>query len=394
MERPKSITKGEFCAKMRILEKKLEQLGKKKIYLCSEGAMRWLTGSRHQVVEIAANTPTTVQAVVETSPTTSLRFFSDRWESNRVHDLIEQGIWNECGVKASYGGTSPDLTEEGIASPLTEDYAEIERSIVSPLAEGMEGNQKAKLDWLVAESRQALIEIAAYMEEGMTGWDLRTLVHHTYHRRHMELNLVMLGLSGMRRHLHPVVEDDSVVEPGAVVKIAIGARYFDMFHSATQLVKIGEAPSHRELAVHHALREATLAYADRFTAGAVEKDLHESLGPIFKKVEEKHELEGFTQSAYLHHAGGPLSPLGNRDFVITEKGQRKILPYSQFSVNPVDALEFLKFELQGIALPAGPPRIIDEFAWKHDGFNAPPYDTIKWRGTTLRLPTIITHGDT
>ena len=391
MERPKSITRGEFCAKMRILEKKLEQLGKKKIYLCSEGAMRWLTGIRHQVVDIAANTPTTVHVVVETKPNTSLLFYSEPWESNRVHDIIERGIWNECGVEASYGGTSPDLTEEGIASPLDENYAEIERSIVSPLAEG---NQKAKLDWLVSESRQALMEIAAHMEEGMTGWDLRTLVYHTYHQRHLELNLVMLGLSKMKRHLHPVVEDDSVVEPGTVVKIAIGARYFDMFHSATQLVKIGEAPAHRELVVHHALQEATLAYADQFTAGAVEKDLHAALGPIFKKVEETHGLEGFGQSAHLHHAGGPLSPLGNRDFVIAEKGQRQILPYSQFSVNPVDALEFLKFELQGIVLPAGPPQIIDEFAWCEATTDKPPYDSMEWRGTTLRLPTIITHGDT
>lgn len=395
MARPESITKVEFCAKIQQLQSVLEKNDATAIYLCSEGAMRWLTGKRHQVVDIHPGSATTVQAVIdmETDPI-SIVFYSDPWEAARVHDLIASGPWNDCGIKAAYGGTDADLSGGKTVSPAWETYGEIERAIVSPLVEGLEGNQGKKLSWLVSNSRQALIDIAKEITIGMTGWDLRSLVYRTYHERHIELNLVMLGLSGMTRHLHPVIEDDSIVEPAAVIKIAIGARYYDMFHSATQLVKIDEDPTERELTIHRALQEATLAYADRYRSGAVERDIHRSLGPIFTETARTYHLEGFEQSAYLHHAGGPLSPLGNRDFVLTAQGTRPMLPMAQFSVNPVDALAYLKFELQGIVRPAGAPMILDEFSWCTGKEEQNLFDeTVGSDGEKLRLPTIIRNGE-
>lgn len=395
MNHPPSITKVEFCAKIEHLEKVVEKYRGSAMYLRSEGAMRWLTGKRHQVVDINANAPTTVQAVVHTKSTpVSIEFFSDPWESSRVEDIIEAGPWNDCGIQASYRGSSCDFSDQSLISPKWENYTEIERKIVSPLAQALEGNQMDKLSWLICESRQALLSIAKSIRAGMTGWELRTLVYQAYHERHMELNLVMLGLSSMRRHLHPVIEDDSVVQEGAIIKIAIGARYFDMFHSATQLVKIGGAPTDREQQVHRALQEATLAYADQFRSGAIEKDIHRSLGALFAETANKHGLPGFEQSAYLHHAGGPLSPLGNRDFVIGPDGNRPILPLTQFSVNPVDILEYLKFELQGIVQIEGSPLILDEFTWcADDPKQKQYYDEMIWNNGKLRLPTIITNGD-
>lgn len=395
MDRPKSITKVEFCAKIDLLKTVVEKFDGTAMYLCSEGAMRWLTGKRHQVVDINANAPTTVQAVVDAgTPQPSIVLYSDPWESARVHDIIESGPWNGCGIKATYGGPVCDFSNPKLISPKWENYAEIERYIVSPLAEGLHGNQRDKLEWLASESRQALISIAKAVRIGMTGWELRTLVYQAYHERHIELNLVMLGLSGMKRHLHPVIEDDSVVEQGAVIKIAIGARYFDMFHSATQLVKINSDPTDRELKIHRALQEATLSYADQFRNEAIENDIHSSLGPIFKDIATKHDLPGFEHSAYLHHAGGPLSPLGNRDFVIGPEGNRPIIAHAQFSVNPVDALEYLKFELQGIVRPEGPPVILDEFSWcGDDPKHKPNYDVLAWENGKPRLPTIIKNGE-
>jgi len=396
MERPKSITNEEFCAKIELLKAVVEKFDGAAMYLCSEGGMRWLTGKRHQVVDIKPDTSTTIQAVVHTRTSTqpNIVFYSEPWESARVYDIIKSGPWNSCGIEASYGGTLCDFFEPGLICPAWENYREIERAIVSPLAQGVNGNQMDKLQWLASESRQALISIAKAVHVGMTGWEMRTLVYQTYHERHIELNLVMLGLSGMKRHLHPVIEDDSVVKDGTVIKIAVGARYFDMFHSATQLVKIGTNPTDREQEIHRALQEATLVYTDQFQHGAVEKNIYSSLGTIFADTARKHNLPGFEQSAYLHHAGGPLSPLGNRDFVISPDGLRPIIALAQFSVNPVDAIEYLKFELQGIVQPEGAPLILNEFAWCTDDQKQKPYyDEIKWNNKNLRLPTIIKNGE-
>ena len=389
MQRPASIDAGEFCAKLEQLKTVTQSNGFSAIYLGSEGAMRWLTGYRHQVVDIHPGATTTVQSVIRfTESGPSISFFSDPWEKARVLHIMEHGIWNTCGVPVMYGGSSYDPNEPDLAHPALPGYGEIERAAISPLAQGTEGNQWDKLQWLIATSRQVLVRTARKLRAGMNGWQVRRMLIDAYHEQHVELNLVMLGLSGMKDHLHPVIEDDSVVEEGAVVKLVVGARYYDMFHSASQLVKIGSEPSERERQVHQALVEATLAYADLFRNGATERELHASLQPIFAHVAHTRNLPGFEQSAYLHHPGGPLSPLGNRDFVIARDGARRLLPYAQFSVNPVDCLEFLKFELQGVVLPEGEPIIFDEFSWTDD---PSLQENIEWHGCALSLPTIISN---
>lgn len=391
MTRPKSITKAEFCAKLEHLKKVLKPHNFRSIYIHSEGALRWLTGMRHQVVDLDPYAPTTVQALVEIEPELSIKFFSDPWEAARIEGFMKRGIWQDCEIPVSYTSTPPNLRSPKILSPTNTNYSEIEREIVSPLAEGLIGNQWKKLTWLINESRQALLEIASHITVGMNGWQLRSLVFEAYHRRHLELNLVLLGLSGMKTYLHPVIEDDSYVEEGSIVKLVIGARYFDMFHSASQLVKIGQEPSERELLVHEALQAAALDYTALFSPETTEAELYEALSPIFHRVERTYELPGFAASAYLHHPGGPVSPLGNRDFVITQDGLRKIYPYTQFSVNPVDALEYLKFELQGVALPDATPLICNDFAWCTDQRF---FVTRKFNQDLVQLPTIIPNGVT
>ena len=387
MERPVSITKGEFCAKLTHLKGVVRSNGYDAIHLESEGAMRWLTGYRHQVVDIAPQARTTVQAVVTVEPEFSITFYSDPWESNRVHDIIAAGIWNECAISAEYGGGSPDFSlPRLLSSQADERYPELERSIISVLAEGLEGNQWDKLQWLVSESRRTLVELSTQLTEGMTGWDLRTALYQAYHERHMELNLVMLGLSGMQSHLHPVVMDESRVERGSIVKLVVGARYYDMFHSASQLVSIGGVPNRHDRAVHRALQDAALRYADQYRVGNDEARLFDSLGPIFADVAKEHDLKGFEKSAYLHHAGGPLGPSGNRVFVVSRNGRRELIAHEQFAVNPVDAIEFLKFEVQGVVLPEGAPGLIDEFTWCAD---EDVYDTMPWNAGSIRVPTIL-----
>lgn len=361
MNRPKSIDKNEFLAKIKHLKEFIEPLKYKSLYLESEGALRWLTGYRHQVIDIESSAPTTLQAVVNPFSKT-LTFFSDRWEEARIRSIMAKGIWNECGFKSEYQQKG-DFLEKN--SPLIPNEEQL-RSIVSPLAEGFDGNQWRKLQWLINESRQALITVGGQLRSGQTGWDVRTMIYNEYSRRHIELNLVMVALGGMEDHLHPVVDDDSLVTPKSVVKLVVGARYYDMFHSASQLVVIDREPTEIEKKVHHALVEATLAYADGYRAGAIESDLYRSVGPIFEKIEKKYHLLGFHKGAYLHHLGGPLSPLGNRDFTLTEGQKRVILPFAQFALNPCEPIHSFKFEMQGVALKDQSPTILNDFQWCND----------------------------
>lgn len=160
-----------------------------------------------------------------------------------------------------------------------------------------------------------------------------------------------------------------------------------MFHSASQLVKFAAEPTEFEKRVHFGLQDTALGYADAFREGQTEGELYNALAEVFKTAAEKHGLPGFEDSAYLHHPGGPLSPLGNREFIISKDGKRKIIPYAQFAVNPVDCLAFLKFELQGMVQPHSQPLIFDEFSQVIRDKNC--FDIREFYGRQLKLPTIL-----
>jgi len=191
----------------------------------------------------------------------------------------------------------------------------------------------------------------------------------------------------MERHLHPVYNERSFVEAGCMVKLVVGARYGEMFHSASQLVKFAAEPTEFEKRVHFGLQDTALGYADAFREGQTEGELYNALAEVFKTAAKKHGLPGFEGSAYLHHPGGPLSPLGNREFIISKDGKRKIIPYAQFAVNPVDCLAFLKFELQGMVQPHSQPLIFDEFSQVNRDKNC--FDIREFYGRQLKLPTIL-----
>lgn len=102
-----------------------------------------------------------------------------------------------------------------------------------------------------------------------------------------------------------------------------------------------------------------MEYADCYRAGAVEGEIYGEVGKRFAMTGEAHGIAGFGASAYLHHLGGPTSPLGNRDYIIEPEGRRRMFPMMQFAVNPVEAAHGLKVEVQGIVTGEGPPRMLD-----------------------------------
>ncbi len=390
MELPVSIDESELKSKLNHIRDILAAHRYQGILLECEGAMRWLTGVRHQVLDIHPSDPTTVSALVRLEGDSySVSLIGEPWESPRIAALIEEHLPSLPSVRyelrTSLPGqhsARPDLL------PSDSVYQEILREIISVLPEHLEGNQMRKLSFLTSRSRSSLIHAARLIEPGMNGWDIRSLLYETFHRNHLELNQVLLGLTRMEVFNHPMVDDKSTVQRGSIIKLVVGARYFDMIHSATQLVKIGDPVEEREMEVYRALVDFSLQYADEFRSNAREAEIYDSLDRIALSVEKSHGIPRFGRSAHIHHAGGPLSPLGNRDFIITGQGKRRLLPYSQFAINPVDSILHCKMELQGIVLPDSPPLILDEFPLEEDPDRSA---SLEWmRGSeTVRVPTII-----
>jgi hypothetical protein len=388
MNKPVTITRNEFASKLETLRSVLVSHGYSPILLQAEGALRWLTGKRYQVVDIAPDAPTTVSVLVSVEyEQPSIQFISDSWEKFRVLDIIEEGIWNGMDVDVSYT-EAPDIPKNGeILLPGQSSFTQIQREIVTPLAEKTEGNQYAKLQWLIGESRRTLVDSVRMLQEGMNGEDVRNLIYSMYHERGMELNLVLIGLPGMEKHLHPVYDERKQVVKGKLIKLAVGARYCDMFHSASQMVKLDEELSGPESQAYAALRDAALAYADLYRIENDEGMMYEKMGKVFQEAARKHELPGFEKSAFLHHAGGPLSPLGNRDYTLVKGGTRRLIPYSQFAINPIDCLVYTKFEVQGMVRPGREPLIFDDF--HQCGEDASNFDVMPFHSQRLRLPKII-----
>ena len=391
MNHPPSITENEFLTKLAHVKQVLINNESTAIYLHSEGALRWLTGVRHQVIDIHPCDATTLSVIIKVEKNSYIiSFYSEQWEQNRLKDIVRAPIFQLEGITTTIQPLNALLLDQSIINPHTENYREIEREIVSPLCEGLNGNQYKKLEFLITSSREALLEIGHKLTIGMNGWNLRSLVYETYHNKHIELNQVVLSLHGMHGYQHPMVQDDSLIKKGDVIKIVTGSRYYDMIHSATQLVKIDSPVSEREHTIYEALQQMSITYASQFTTNKTEKELYASLTQIAQHIEKEYNIPHFSESAHIHHAGGPISPLGNRDFVITKNGMKKLLPYAQFSINPVDSILNLKCELQGIVIPHDLPIILDEFSHIT---NKNEYMMVQYNGKDLRLPTIITNSE-
>jgi hypothetical protein len=125
------------------------------------------------------------------------------------------------------------------------------------------------------------------------------------------------------------------------------------------MVKFGSKVSADTLASYHALQEGAVEYADCYRSGAVEGTIYTELGRRFEALEKKHGIAGFAASAYAHHLGGPTSPIGNRDYLIEKGGTRRMFPWMQFAINPLETRFLTKVEVQGIVQPEGPPHMLD-----------------------------------
>lgn len=356
---PEMITATELSAKLAHLSAELGRAKLRGILVVPEGAMRWLTGMRHQIVDIAPDAPSPVSALIETTASgLAITFVTTRYELPRVRDRTPEVFAGQPGVRVDCRETMPAIGS-GVLTPQDPSYREVLGRIVRPLVGGLEGDQFRKLSWLAAGATAALAESAHSLTPGMDGVAVRAEAFRSLAARKIECNLILVALEGQERHLHPLYESRYRIGKDCWVKLVTGARYAELIVSATVMVKFGSRPSAEASRAYAALQRATIEYADCYRAGAVEGEIYAEIGRRFKRLASETGVPQLADSAYVHHPGGPTSPIGNRDYLLEAGGTRAMFPWMQFAINPVEIVTNTKAEVQGVVRPEGPPLVLD-----------------------------------
>ena len=349
----------ELQAKLGHLRAVLERQGFTMILLSREGAIRWLTGTRHQVIDIAPDAESPVHALVRLRPgAVEVIFVATRTEMPRIRDQLPEIFRGVAGVTIDFRESLPPPSNDALL-PGRAGYEEAIAEIVRPILGGREGNQMRKLEWLHAMTTGVLVETAFRLKVGMNGAEVRGMVFSGLASRDVECNLILVALAGQEKHFHPLYDFRYRAPRGCWVKLVTGARYAELIVSATVMAKIASSPSKEETSVYAALQQGTVEYADLYRNGMSESDIHTEVGERFARIEKETGLKGFQPSAYFHHMGGPTSPMGNRDYLLEAGGTRRMFPWMQFAINPCDVLKYTKVELQGIVMPEGAPLMLD-----------------------------------
>jgi hypothetical protein len=355
---PPMTSREEVTGKLAHLRSVLQQGGHDIILLDSEGAVRWLTGMRHQVIDISPDAQSPVQVLVRLrNSSAAMTFLAARTEMPRIMDQVPMAFDQVPGTELDFSESLPPLPGSALL-PGRPGYQDALGAIVRPIVGGSTGLQMGKLEWLHAMTCAVLTETALKLEPGMTGAAVRNMVFHALADREVECNLILVALAGQEKHLHPLYSSAYRVEKGCWVKLVAGGRYAELIASVTVMAKIG-SPSKEEARIYGAIQAGALEYADLYRSGAVESEIYREVGARFAEIERRSGLKGFAPSAYHHHLGGPISPLGNRDYLVEERGTRRMFPWMQFAINPCEVLTNTKVELQGIVMPEGAPLMLD-----------------------------------
>ncbi len=358
-KRPAALTATELRDKLAHLKQVLNRHKLKSILLAPEGAMRWLTGLRQQIIDIAPNAPSPVQALVAPKGSgATVTIITTPIEMPRVKDQIPAVFAGQKGVSVKFSTALP-ATGAGCLLPDQKSYAVVLGEIVRPLLGGLAGNQYKKLEWLAGMTGALLAEAAHRLEPGQNGGLIRGQLFESFARNGVESNLFLIALKGQETHLHPLYDERYKVSQGSWIKLVAGARYADQIMSETAMVRFGGGVTSTQAKYYRALQQGVVEYADCYRAGATEKQMYVELGRRFARIEKETGLKGFGKFAYLHHLGGPTSPIGNRDYIISQTGKGVMFPGMQFAINPVEGYGCTKVEIQGLVLPTGAPHLLD-----------------------------------
>ena len=349
-ERPPYFTTEEAAWKVEKLRQSLAAQDVKKIIFTAEGAVRWLTGLRNQIVAIgaAAASPVHVCASLVDGKLV-LAMITNRIEMCRLQDEINThaAFFEKAGARVELVLTDA-FDRSGACDPQSGAFSALceELFLSGTLSEN--SNYFPKLRYANEMTLALLIEVAYQVEPGMDGMEVFGVLSSLFYRHHMESNLFLIGLSGQEGHLHPLYNEKYKVKKEKWFKLVAGGRDGEHIASQTVLVNIGGGMNAAEVGRYQALQQATAEYADCYRPGITEAQLFDAVGETFARVGLAEGIGGFREVGYHHHLGGPTSPLGNRDYVITKGGAHTIRKFQSFAINPVDPVTNFKVEAQGI----------------------------------------------
>ena len=216
---PPTMSREELERKLAHLRSVLERRGREAILLSREGAVRWLTGARQQIVDIAPDAESPVSALVHLRPgAAELTFVTTRFEMPRIRDQLPEVFSGVPGVTIDFR-QSPLEPPANALVPGRDGYDEALSEIVRPLLGGVEGNQLQKLEWLYAMTQAVLTETALGLGPGMNGAEVRGLVFRNLAVHNVESNLILVALAGQEKHFHPLYSSRYRTERGCWVKL-------------------------------------------------------------------------------------------------------------------------------------------------------------------------------
>jgi len=113
---PPTITKEELEGKLGHLRAVIERRGFDTILLGCEGAIRWLTGTRHQIVDIAPDAGSPVRALVRLGPgAVEVTFLTTRIEMPRIKDQLPEVFRGVPGVSVDFRDDVRPPEQTGVA---------------------------------------------------------------------------------------------------------------------------------------------------------------------------------------------------------------------------------------------------------------------------------------
>ncbi len=110
--------------------------------------MRWLTGTRHQIIDIAPNAVSPVNALVMLKGSKyEITFISSKIEMGRIKDELPVIFEPIEDVEISFSENLPNI-EVSVLAPENSTYQDIIGLIVRPIIGGIDGNHYKKIKWL------------------------------------------------------------------------------------------------------------------------------------------------------------------------------------------------------------------------------------------------------
>ena len=387
VKRPAALNKIEISEKLAHLKAVLKSKKKAGIYLTQEGAMRWLTGVRQQITDIAANDISPVNALCAVKGSKfEITFITTPFETPRIKDELPPVFKDNKEVKIKFALNTPKMGAS-VIKPADTIYAETVDAICRPLIGGYKGNQFKKYTWVASMQTAAITKSAYEIEPGMNGVQVRQIMMNNMTDLGLETNMLLVALKKQEGHLHPLYNEKYKIGANGMLKLVSAGRLGDVIVSATQMVRFGKI-TRKEATNYAALQQAVVEYADLYRNGANEHDIYLNCGKRFRMIAKDFGIKGFEKSAYLHHLGGPTSPLGNRDYCLDKTSANTCFAGMSFAINPVDCLTSTKVEVQGIVNAEGAPTMLDYSLYT-------PEDMLTFSevtasgGTVAKVPNII-----